>query len=337
MIARLTVGVPFTVAVPDGARFTAYSYEEDGYTIVARAPGRSDQPFKGDMPSDIEIDGAKGFAANAIQFDFHKTAFDRTRAKGYFDPPIELMQRVVASFVARLRYVTRASQVHQFDLAGGATWRLQYLNDDESELPENPELSRAVGAVAFSVSLASLSPVVWESMYEFDSDWRPPVWDDILLDAFSALPSLGTALVLGATALEVFIADILERLASTGDIPSDIWTWINNRDDWHNDPSTEEQFDVLLKHFTGHSLKEETRLWQSFKELRTARNKFVHEGTPRIGGTVITEVKARQLLASANDTISTIRDWLPAEKKWAQPKLDVKLTVTLPLIPRTAT
>lgn len=331
MIARLTVAIPFPIVVADGATFPLYNYEDGGYIIAARPPVRTEPPLHVDLPTDIRLDGVVAFAANALQFDFHKPEFDRRSKKDVFDPPVELMQRTVKGFIVRLRYVTRSAHVQPVDLTRGATWRLQYLNDDESELSPAPELVRARGGKTWSISLTSIPSDVWESMHELEPDWEPPVWDDILLDATNALPRIGTAVVLAATALEVFIADVLERLAKNSDVPGDVWQWMNERRDIDRNPSTEEQFDALLKHFAGHSLKEETKLWQAFTELRTARNKFVHEGTARVGGNSITNERASQLIASAVEIIGIVRGWLPADHQWTQFQSKSQLSFTLPL------
>jgi hypothetical protein len=93
------------------------------------------------------------------------------------------MQRVVASFIARLKYVARGTHVQPIDFASGATWRLRYLNDDGSELPEDPDLVRGRGMLHWNWSFVGVTPAVWDHVYELESDWTAPVWDDILLDA----------------------------------------------------------------------------------------------------------------------------------------------------------
>ena len=140
-------------------------------------------------------------------------------------------------------------------------------------------------------------------------------------------------MVLGATALEVFIADLLNRMAQHSELSEDLWQWINDRDDYTRDPSTEEQFDVLLKHFTGHSLKEESALWEAFKNLRTGRNKFVHEGAAKIGGVDVTAQKAAELVGLAHKIVSQIREWLPSEVQWPVFEHHTTLNVTFPLFP----
>lgn len=331
MIARVTIAVPFVIIVPEGATYNLYTYEDDGYHITARPPVKSDVPVLAELPASVEIDGSPAFAANALQFDIQKAEFDRKRAGDAMDPPAALLQRAVSGFISRFRYVARAAHVQHIDFEHGTTWRLQYLSDDGSELAEDPALVRGRGGRKWSFSFASLAPSIWDRMHDLPPDWIAPVWDDILLDASNALPNIGTAVVLAATALEVFAADVLERLAADGDVPAEVWEWINKREDWVQEPSTEEQFDVLLQHFSGHSLKEETKLWQDFKELRTARNKFVHEGEARVGGKPITLERAAQLVAAATNVIQAVRKWVPPERQWPQFDSKVQLSFVFPL------
>jgi len=154
-----------------------------------------------------------------------------------------------------------------------------------------------------------------------------PRWHDLLLDAAGALPKIGTALVLAATSLEVFIADILDGLAQGSQLPGALWNWLNHRGDWQKDPSTEEQFDFLLAHFTGHSLKENQQLWGAFKNIRTARNTFVHEGAAKLGGKVVTLAEATQFVIKTREIVDWVRPWLPPDFQW--PHLELKTSMRM--------
>ena len=159
---------------------------------------------------------------------------------------------------------------------------------------------------------------VWKNIHQLPVDFTPLPWEDLRLDAQAALPHVGTAVVLAATSLEVFISQILDRLAATSDLPADVWKWLNDRGAWARNPTTEEQFDILLRHFTGHSLKDNQALWKAFKNLRTARNSFVHEGIAKVGDKVLLHSDAENLVARANDIISWVRGCLPADRRWLE-------------------
>src|SRR5262249_13656712 len=159
-----------------------------------------------------------------------------------------------------------------------------YTNDDGSELEAQEGYRRRRGSLQFHWSFIGISPEVWDNIFCLPPEFEVPVWDGLRLDALAALPSVGTAVVLAATSLEVFISTLLDQLASKRGLSENLWTWVRDRDGRTlQQPSVEEQFDVLLKELTGHSLKEDAVLWEAFKNLKSARNSFVHEGTARLG------------------------------------------------------
>lgn len=165
-------------------------------------------------------------------------------------------------------------------------------------------------------------------MFMLPEELEIPGWYTLLIDSRGALPHVGTALVLAATALEVFISDLLNKLARDSTIPVEMWDWINDRGNWQKEPSVEEQYDVLLKLVTGHSLKEESNLWEALKNLRNARNSFVHEGVPRIKrGSVISADETSQFILKAEEIVAKIREWISEKQRW--PAVDHRIQVTL--------
>jgi hypothetical protein len=314
MIARLFVLLPSPVIVPDGEQFTVYEYEDAGCGVQEYPPVRSERASTLDNAEQIKIEGVPAFQADALRFDFYKESFERGRESPW-DPPETVMRRVINSFILRLRHVTRAGQIRPLNFPF-ATWRLQYLNDDETELEKDENLVRARGSLSFSMTLIALNRKIWEDIHALPVDYEPPPWEGLLLDASAELPSVGPALVLAASSLEVFIAHILDKLATLRTVPNDLWTWINQRGDWLREPTNEEQYDSLLRFFTGHSLKEDLRLWESFRNLKAARNSFVHEGVAKIGGTPVTIEIGKKLIGAAAEIIAKIREWIPRELHW---------------------
>lgn len=271
------------------------------------------------------MDGVPAFQADALRIDFYKESFNRT-TQSPCDPPEDVIRRAINSFLIRLRYVARAAQVRPLDHLR-ITWRIRYLNDDETELEIDENLIRGRGGLQFSFSWIGLNKQVWEDVHDLPPDYEPPPWDELLLDAQSDLPRVGPAVVLAATALEVFIARILDGLAELQPMPPELWTWINQRGDCLREPTVEEQYDALLKFFTGHSLKTEAKLWEGFRNLKTARNSFVHEGIAKVGGTPISTETARKLVASASEIVSKVREWLPQELHWPLFKHTIQVEV----------
>jgi len=316
MIARVHIILPFQLFVPEGREFKLHPYDDEGYRVIVYPPVKTDRPAPGTVPDAVEINNAPAFVANGLRIDFHKSSFDRTVGKGV-DPPIAIIQRATDSFLTRLRYVTRGAHLQALPWPK-VSWRLRYLNDDESELPEQEGVARGHGTAGFSVSFAVVSTEVWDYVHSLPPRFEPPAWDVLRLDANNAIGHVGTAVVLAATCLEVFITHILDSIALKGAVPKPLWEWINRRGDWLREPSTEEQFDSLLKFLAGHSLKENPKLWEAFKNLKTARNSFVHEGMAKIGGKSVCEQDALNFIVRANEIIAMLRDWLPVDLRWPE-------------------
>jgi hypothetical protein len=274
-------------------------------------------PF--DRPKQITIDGQKGYEANVLVIDFYKDDFDRRRGRegGPYDPPVEVLQQALNSLVRRLRYVTRASKVKPIDLRQRNSL-VVYLNDDGSELPEDENLYRRRGGTAFQFSYSLCTADMWKDIEGLAPGFEPPIWDDLLLDADDALPHVGSAVALGAIALERFITEMLNQLASAMVKPPELWTWLMTQSDPYKLPSVNVMYDELLKLFTGHSLKEDPTLWAAMTNLKNARNNFVHGGVPSIGKSQppLSEMETRELLAKANAVVGKVRGWMPTPLHW---------------------
>lgn len=316
MIARLLVLLPFTVTLPEGEQFSVYEYIDEGYGIRVYPPKRSDAVLPAGGPDEIKINGVSAFQADALRIDFHRDSFARDKG-GPCDPPERLMARAVNSFLLRLRHVTRSISIHVVNFQN-ITWRLQYLNDDETEFQEDEKLVRSRHTLVSSMSWVALDRTIWNDIHKLPLDYEPPPWEALLLDAYAELPRIGPAVVLAATALEVFIAQVLNQLATHYNIAQDVWIWINNRGNRLQNPSTEEQYSILLKYFTEFSLKDDKRLWEAFKNLKSARNSFVHEGLAKIGDKPIHSETAKALITSAWEIVDRIRESIPPELHWPE-------------------
>ena len=108
-------------------------------------------------------------------------------------------------------------------------------------------------------------------------------------------------------------------------ISKDLWKWVNNRENWLKEPAPIEQFDILLMSFLGVSLKDNNDLWGHFKNLKHARNSFVHEGIAKIGKKPITEEEARILIVKANEIVIFVKNELPEELQWPEYKFTMKV------------
>ena len=328
MIARLRILLPQPITIPEGEKFSIYSYVDDNCEVRIYPPNKSDIPTQTDDLKDIEINGAPAFRANSLRIDFVRENFD-LRESIECDPSYEFIQRTVNSFLTRLRFVTRGIQIKLLDFPQ-CTWFIDYLNDDETEVQKQEGMVLGRGRRTLNFSWTVVNSRVWDDIHHLSPLSTTPVWDTLSLDAMNLLPEVGPAIVLAATALEVFIAQILNQLAEQSSIPQELWTWINERD-WLKEPSVEEQFDALLYILTGTSLKTNQRLWEGFIHLKGARNNFVHEGVAKINkrAVALTHEDARRLVNTAIEIIRFVKDQLPENMKWPeyQNKLNVRVTM----------
>ncbi len=261
------------------------------------------------------LDGQPTVEANLVQLDFYRSEFDR-REGAASDPPIELIFELLNRVLATLRTLLRAGQLKPL-AADGSYWRLDYLTDAGAELlPEEGLIRRRLGQRLF-VQLHGITEATWRRLQEVSPAYSPPAWETLLLDAEALLPEIGPALVLAATTLETLIAAVLDWLAAQANLPPGLWAWINDRGDYRKEPSTAEQFDALLRSLAGTSLKDDGRLWEGFKQLRDARNSFVHDGRAVIGKNrdEVTVARARELVGRAREIAAWIEQLLPANQR----------------------
>lgn len=301
MIARLQVQLPFKISVPDGQTYNLYYYELGPYLVRVLPPLRS-KTLTVDHDHQVFLNGIKAFSADIVRVDFVKDSFDRCVVSPD-DPPLPLMEEAVNSFLRRLRHAAKAPKIHAIKLYE-TTWRLEYLNDEGTLLEAEHGFITMTGAIRWNFAFSALTKEVWEDIHQLSPDYEPNPWDELLLDAQREMPNIGAGIVLAATALEVFISRILDRLA-----------------------------DSLLKMFTGHSLKEEKALWESFVNLKGARNNFVHEGILQIGKVqVVDEAMAKKLINSASAIILKIRDWLPSDLLWPtfRTRIEIQILKRIP-------
>jgi hypothetical protein len=265
---------------------------------------------------------------NGIKIEFHKEQFNRSR-NGDNDPSYDLMAEALNALLGSLRFVTKGPQIRPPFALEQLQWRLQYLNDDGTELQEDPQLRRGIVGFTGRISVVGVTPFIWNQVHSLPEHFELPAWDTLRLDAVASLPHVGTALVLAWSSLEVFISVVLDRLATASSIPIEMWSWINRK---NRKPSTDDHFDTLLRVFTNHSLKEDAQLWDAYKQLKDARNSYIHEGVATIGKhkDFVSLAKATQLVQATEKIINLIREWLPEDQRW--PQVEEKITFQFPII-----
>ena len=335
MIAQVRILLPFSVWIPEGA--TLNPIEVKGLTrrVVIHAPQQAEVVLTNasevdpatplvdtrdrvvsravpDFTDAVKWAGARTLRANLLEVDIHGD-FDRTAAKAQeiVDPLVNTAFMGANSLLLRIRSAAHASRISPV-ARQSSRWSLEFLSDSGDRLPEETGLFRSYHGKAGSFTLQFVTEAVWEKARSLPSDYEAPRWSDLLLDANSLAPQIGPSLVLASAAIETAIATTLNHLALSSTLPAGLWDWINDRDgDYRKEPSVQERCDVLLKALSGKSLKEEKHLWQAFKEIKEARNNFVHEGKAMIGEKPVSEKQASNLLLNAAAIIQYFENLLP--------------------------
>jgi hypothetical protein len=197
-----------------------------------------------------------------------------------------------------------------------------FLRDDGTEFEPDPPLIRGRVGSTFPLKATAIPRVAWDAAWSLPEEFEAPPWDTLWLDASKLLPDIGPALVLAYSALEARITSALDVLVSTSGFDADLWSWISERGgDFAKQPSIRDRFGPLLKALGGKGLDEDPELWEAFLNLREARNRFAHDGTPTIGGRAVTIDRANELVRGAAEILVWIDALLPEEHR--QPRLEV--------------
>lgn len=273
MIASYKLFLPYVFHVLKPEELTPYHTTVDRFEVTLYPPfqakvetvsfgGRKQVahsllPASPQVPSDdIKVFDQDTLEVNLLKIDFKAADFDRRRGHEQEDPPLALVFSVANRWLAVLRTVLQSPRIRPIDAAEWF-WRLDYLTDAGEELPSSLELFKMATARRFSPSLNILDKAEWDAAVNFSLDADIPIYIPLILDAEATLPDIGTAITLASTALETLIESHLGRLAAAKCAPPELWSWITKRGFFLKEPSTEEQFDRLLKIFSGKSLEDE--------------------------------------------------------------------------------
>jgi len=324
MLARLDVTLPFSVAMPQAQKFPIYEYDDSGYAVRIYPPVRTGHTGEQDHEELILINGTPSFCANVLRIYFKRESFDRS-PDVECDPSYELIARTINQFLSKLRFVTGNSNIHPIDFPRVA-WRLSYLNDDESKLQREQGLVGGHFARGLSFSCTAMNSDVWEDIWKLPLDYVVPAWESLLFDARGSASEVGEAIVLAAAALKVFISHVLNELSGDSNVPGQLWEWITQRQIRYQEPSVEEEFDILLKSLSGTSLNDNPELWEAFRDIEEARDTFVREGIARIGPDPVSPDDIRLLLQNTTEIIGFIKNKLPESLHWPQYDHSLKIT-----------
>lgn len=334
MIARVSILLPFDLLIREGDELPGFELAAPDFHVRFHPPlhlverpkltdGGLDATIALRAPRAVAFsdsllaDGHRVGQVNVLVLDVSKPEFNRAipvpaDRMPSTDPGPDFVFAIANGILAKLRVYSRAFQIREL-VPGRDPCCICYLNDDGEELKQEEGKFRITAYGQVTVGFPVLTPDVI-SMVASSANAEPYVWDQLLLDAYGLLPDVGGAIIMAATALETFIAWALDILHRERPLSPGLWEWINTRGDDHTkEPSVSDKFDVLLRAFTGVSLKDDAQLWQHHKELREARNNLVHRGTATIGRsrTEVDARKVRELVSGADKIVKWVELLLP--------------------------
>lgn len=312
MIARFTFALLAPLSIRPSDDLPPLLIDHNGISCRVFVPQQispsDEETSDGPVIDGFTVDEQETYLANALCVDVIGE-FDRREG------PVGSEYRTALAVASRMLSLFRSLARGPFVLPPDehTTWRVRYLNDDETEFEQMDGLVRGRGTASSGrIPRAWVAPEIWHAL-SMTREGAPPPSDELLLDAFNLWPHIGASVVLAYTAIEVRIATALDLLVkrSAHSVSAAIWIWINNRGNFLNEPSVEEQLSDILEILSGRSLKRESPLWGAYCDLRKARNSFVHEGKSVLaGGAVVTPDKASELIARAQEIV----DWIEASR-----------------------
>ena len=337
MLARLLIDLGFRIVVRPDDSFEPIEVTAGGYRFVIFPPYKSsirpaDRDFTEGVPivdvahalppadpqpTPVRLDDGPATAADALRVDISGEALTRKPGTGQIkqdEPAISLAFDIVNGLLERLRLVAGAPFVRPV-VQEQVYWYLRYLEDDGSEFEHDPSLVRGRAQAHWEApGMPLVRPDrVWLVLRELSDSYVVPSWETLFLDARLLLeskglsPEVGPGIVLAASAIETRIGNLLQLSAEqVGGEALALWAWLTGRSEWWREPSLSEKLSDVLAALTGRSLKDNAGLWEAFRNLYEARNKYVHEGVARIGGQPVTFEKALELVGK----VRSILDWL---------------------------
>jgi hypothetical protein len=247
----------------------------------------------------VRMDGEYVKHVDLLQIDFAASSFER-KSGTPDDPPADEVEHVVGDTVRRLRYTIGAPWFREFRLRD-VFWITRYLQDDESELSEQPGFMRARGHAPFRFIFTGLDDHSWKLVRGLSFGFSPHLWEVLHLDARFLLPEVGPAVVLAFSAIEAASEAFVRHFATS---PAHVENLLRKH-------RVGDRLDTLAMQFVGKSLKSSTSEWDAFDRLRRTRNAFAHTGRPALDGAVVDEPLAFTLVDKSEAVLRWIENELP--------------------------
>jgi len=317
---RLEIAAPYQSFVTDADLSTL---SQTSLVELLQKLGRNFAPL---VNPSVRIDGRSAIDANVIAMNLRKSHFDRSVPPKddptKMDPSVQTIFNLLNRLIVQIRAISKSPFVRPLN-PESVIWRLDYLNDDGTELPSQEGMVRGRVVTGFQWRFCSLNEKVWTSLVELPLERDMPLWEFLYLDAVNALPDSGSAIVLAFSAVEVLISQVLAHHAHLNVKPFGIWEWLTDRAQYWREPSITDKVDRILAVLVGASLKDDQTRWETFRTLKRTRDTFVHTGEISLDPSAM-----NSLLMHAKGIIDWLAQYLPAEQQSYAPKYSIQVEIT---------
>lgn len=256
MRIRLEIQTPFRFVIEEGAPYPPIMVEDGPHNVTVLPPITSpavqtDKAFS--MPRNKKCFRAVTLVVEMTADDINVPNEDLR--ENNLKPLVDRAFEGANWFLMRYRDYAQAYFIQPVQ-----PWQTHY---DLSYYPVHGTPTATVKPVALGQTSSHkilstyLLPEIWEGIANLDRSYETPPWIHLLLDArFAAHPGVGV--VLAWAALEMVIDHALEVLSKHSEVPSGLWNWVTTRNNnYWLQPTTEEQYTVLLEALGERSLKKE--------------------------------------------------------------------------------
>jgi hypothetical protein len=312
LIARMYFRLPYTICVSSAQTFSALSRSTGDYDLIVhplqQAAGSNGilGPSLATTPKASErytYDGLPVYEMDMVVIDIRKDSFDRSRqneaANQLKNWTAILGYELVNEFLLMLRNATQNSDIRPVE---GEVF-VHYLNDDGSELEEDPKQYR----VSYLQGLTVIrNPVVdvaqWDSMRTVN--YEDYLHRNLLLDAGALFPE-PASIVLAYSALESATKLLIEQKA-TALLPPSVSSWLIPQS------LRESSLETLLKGvvvaLTDVHLLGDADFSVKFAKLRELRNGIVHRGKASLEGKAVGQGELNEAISGCGQMIRLIEN-----------------------------
>jgi hypothetical protein len=204
-----------------------------------------------------------------------------------FDNECESLRKTIQSVIdywfTTLRYVSNFVKLKPFEIYR-TFYDINFTSDDGEPITiPDLRLIRRVNVLYYIITNE-----MWNEATQIPYEYSLPQWKITLLDSRDLVNNPGSALVLAFSSLEIYINELLIKHVNLFENEQNKYRYLDKIQNVNT--NIYDKFCTLSKKILGFSLKKNDVLFNVFKNIKEARNCFIHNGTLIFNRTEITPV-----------------------------------------------